>query len=102
MNFFTNNWLKITIICSIAFFLILIFWNNIKKLMLRIRFNNLIIQKKAINKLLKNMQESYFKTRKISESEYKVKLKKFKELTRDINRQIMVLKEDILKLGNKR
>ena len=69
--------------------------------MLRIRFNNLIIQKKAINKLLKNMQESYFKTKKLPESEYNIKLKKFKELIRDIDRQIMVLKEDIFKISKK-
>ena len=100
-NFFIKNWLKLTIICSIAFFLILIFWNNIKKLMIRIKFNNLIIQKKAINKLLKNIQESYFKTKKLSESEYNIKLKKFKELIRDIDRQIMVLKEDVFKIKKK-
>lgn len=101
-NFFIKNWLKITIICSIAFFLILIFWNNIKKLMLRIKFNNLIIQKKAINKLLKSMQESYFKTKELSESEYNIKLKKFKELIRDIDRQIMILKEDVFKLKKRK
>jgi hypothetical protein len=100
-NFFVNNWLKITIICSIAFFLILIFWNNIKKLMFRIKFNNLLIRKRAINKLLKSIQESYFKTKKLSESEYNIKLKKFKELIRDIDRQIMVLKEEVFKFKKK-
>ncbi len=97
-NFFVNNWLKITIICSIAFFVSLIFWNNIKKLMFRIKLNNLLIQKRAINKLLKSIQESYFKTKKLSESEYDIKLKKFKELIRDIDRQIMVLKEEVFNL----
>lgn len=96
-NFFIKNWLKLLIICSVILFLILVFWNNFKKLMFRVKLNNLFIQKKAINRLLKNMQESYFKTKKLSESEYNIKLKKFKELIRDIDRQIMVLKEDIFK-----
>jgi len=101
-NFFIKNWLKIIILCSIILFIILIFWNNFKKLMFRIKLNNLFIKKKAINKLLKNIQESYFKTKKLSEAEYNIKLKKFKELIRDIDRQIMVLKEDAFKLKRKR
>ena len=101
-NFFIRNWLKITIFCSVILFLILIFWNNFKKLMFRIKLNNLFIQKRAINKLLKNMQEGYFKTKKLSESEYNIKLKKFKELIRDIDRQIMVLKEDRFKFEKKK
>ena len=101
-NFFIRNWLKITIFCSVILFLILIFWNNFKKLMFRIKLNNLFIQKRAINKLLKNMQEGYFKTKKLSKSEYNIKLKKFKELIRDIDRQIMVLKEDMFKFEKKK
>lgn len=101
-NFFIKNWIKITIFCSVILFLILIFWNNFKKLMFRIKLNNLFIQKRAINKLLKNMQEGYFKTKKLSESEYNIKLKKFKELIRDIDRQIMVLKEDMFKFEKKK
>jgi len=101
-NFFIKNWIKITIFCSVILFLILIFWNNFKKLMFRIKLNNLFIQKRAINKLLKNMQEGYFKTKKLSESEYNIKLKKFKELIRDIDRQIMVLKEDRFKFEKKK
>jgi len=48
------------------------------------------------------MQEGYFKTKKLSESEYNIKLKKFKELIRDIDRQIMVLKEDMFKFEKKK
>ena len=70
--------------------------------MFRIKLNNLFIQKRAINKLLKNMQEGYFKTKKLSKSEYNIKLKKFKELIRDIDRQIMVLKEDMFKFEKKK
>jgi glucose-6-phosphate isomerase len=54
-------------------------------------------QKKALNTLIQNMQKSYFKTKKLSETEYTIKFIKFKELIRDIDRQIMVLKEDIFK-----
>ena len=61
------------------------------------KFNHLMTQKKALNTLIQNMQKSYFKTKKLSETEYTIKLKKFKELIRDIDRQVMVLKEEIFK-----
>jgi hypothetical protein len=96
-NFFRENWLRILIILSLTLFFVLIFWNNLKKLRMRMKFNHLMTQKKALNTLIQNMQKSYFKTKKLSETEYTIKLKKFKELIRDIDRQIMVLKEEMFK-----
>ena len=96
-NFFKENWLRIIIILSLTLFFVLIFWNNLKKLRMRMKFNHLMTQKKAVNTLIQNMQKSYFKTKKLSETEYDIKLKKFKELIRDIDRQIMVLKEEVFK-----
>jgi len=61
------------------------------------KFNHLMTQKKALNTLIQNIQKSYFKTKKLSKTEYTIKLKKFKELIRDIDRQIMVLKEEMFK-----
>jgi len=101
-NFFIRNWLKLIIIFSIVLILLLIFWSSLKKLKVRLRFNLLITQKKSINNLLKEMQNNYFKTKKISEADYRIRLKKFKELIRDIDRQVMVLKEEIYKSKKKR
>ena len=100
-NFFINNWLKLLIIFSVAIVFILIFKTNLKKLKMRIKFNQLYTQKKAIDNLLKRMQKSYFKDRTMPESDYRTRIKKFKELIRDIDRQIMVLKEDLFKLNKK-
>ncbi|PIZ83922.1 hypothetical protein COX97_00140 [Candidatus Pacearchaeota archaeon CG_4_10_14_0_2_um_filter_05_32_18] len=100
-NFFIRNWLKLIIIFSIVLILLLIFWSSLKKLKVRLRFNLLITQKKSINNLLKEMQNNYFKTKKISEADYRIRLKKFKELIRDIDRQVMVLKEEMFKLKMK-
>ncbi|MDO8459802.1 MAG: hypothetical protein Q7S74_01710 [Nanoarchaeota archaeon] len=98
-NFFIQNGLRILIIGGIFFFLLLVFWNTLTKLKMRIKLNNLIIQKNAIKRLIKEIQESYFKSRKISESEYNIKLKKYEELIRDLERQIMVLKEEVFKMS---
>ncbi len=100
-NFFIKNGLKIVIIGGIALFLLLIFWNTLTRLRMRIKLNNLIMQKKAINGLIKEMQETYFKSKKMSETEYKIKLKNYEEFIRDIERQIMVLKEETFKINKK-
>ncbi len=100
-NFFINHGLKIVIIFFATLLFALVFQNNMKKLMKRIKLNNLITQKEAINTLLKNIQKDYFKIKKLSEGEYTIKLKKFKELIRDIDRQVMILKEELFKIKKK-
>jgi hypothetical protein len=69
---------------------------------MRIKLNNIILRKKTINNLIKEMQTKYFKTKKISENEYNLKLKKFEEMLRDIERETMVLKEEIFKAKKKK
>jgi len=101
-DFLIQNGLKIVIIGSIVFFLLLVFWSTLTKLRMRMKLNNLITQKKAINGLIKEMQGSYFKSKKISETEYKIKLKNYEEFIRDIDRQVMVLKEEMFKVNKKK
>jgi len=101
-NFFKKNWTKLIIICSAIIFFILIFHAQLKKLKLRMQFNHLTAQKKALDGLIKEMQKNYFKLKTISEAEYNIKLKKFKELIREINRKLMVLKEDRFKIKKKK
>ena len=60
-DFFIQNGLKIVIIGGIVFFLLLVFWSTLTKLRMRMKLNNLITQKRAINGLIKEMQGSYFK-----------------------------------------
>jgi len=100
-DFFIQNWLTLLIVLSISLFLFLVFWNTLTKLRMRMKLNNLITQKKAINGLIKEMQGSYFKSKKISETEYKIKLKNYEEFIRDIDMQVMVLKEEMFKRDKK-
>ncbi|MGY4884816.1 MAG: hypothetical protein ACP5NZ_04535 [Nanobdellota archaeon] len=100
-NFFIKNKIKIAVTLAVILLLVLIFWNTLTRLDMKRKLNNLIIRKKAVNGLIKEMQDNYFKKRNISESEYLTKLKKFEELIRDIDRQTMVLKEEMLKMNMK-
>jgi len=101
-DFFVNNWLTIIIVLAAAFVLFLIFRKSLREIMIRRKFNHLNAQKKAISGLMKKSQKGYFKTRKVSGAEYNIKLKRFKEMLRDIDRQLMVLKEEKFKVGRKK
>jgi len=98
-NFMLNNWKKISITLIIIFVLLLIFWRAIRMAWINSRIRYLHVQREAINSLIKNLQKNYFGQGKISELEYKTKLKRYKELTLDIERQIPLLREELAKLG---
>ena len=97
-NFFINNWLKLVIVAIVILFAFLIFKTTISKLKIRIKLNYIVLRKHTLNKLIKDMQFNYFRNRKMSKTEYDIKLKKFTEMLRDIDRQTMILKEKIFRL----
>ncbi len=97
-NFFKENWRYIASIGGAIIILIIFFWRTILKVRVKLKINNLNLQKKTLSNLIKKLQTDYFKLGKISETEYKVKSEKFKEMIRDIDRQIPLLKEEMLKI----
>lgn len=98
-NFFVNNWKKISIIGGILIVLLIIFWRVLRRLLIGVKVRNLNAQKLSLNSLIKELQKGYFSTGKISESEYEVKMNRFKEMMLDIERQIPLLEEELAKLG---
>ncbi len=97
-NFFINNWLKLVIGIVVVITFLIIFKKALSKFLLVRKEKYLSLQKNVLNSLIKELQKNYFKTKKTSEVEYRVKLKKFKEMILDINRQIPLLKEEMVKL----
>ncbi len=100
-NFFKENWLKILIILIIVIILLIVFWNTLAKLKLKLKLTHLVIKKKAVKGLINNLQRSYFKKRDLSEAEYKIKIEKYKEIIRDIDRQTMIVNEELYKRRKK-
>ena len=99
-KFLLDNWKWLSaliIICTIS---IIIFWKTIRKLKIRTRLYNLSIQKDTLYSLIKKLQSDYFKTKNISETEYYSKIDKFKEMIREIDRNIPLLKEDLMKVDD--
>lgn len=100
-KFFVDNWIKLSIILIIAVAALIISWTTIRKARIKSKINHLILEKATLNDLIKKMQYSYFKTMSLSETEYKVKTERFKEMIRDIDRQIPLLKEELVKLDKR-
>lgn len=97
-NFFKKNW-KILIASFFVIILLLYFTNNKRKLFfLKKKISRLSSEKQVLLEMIKNAQLDYFEKKIIPEMTYHIKLKKFSELIRDIDRQVPLLVEDTLKL----
>ncbi|MFH1270019.1 MAG: hypothetical protein ABII03_00100 [Nanoarchaeota archaeon] len=101
-DFFINNWKKLLIITGVVLLVLIISWKAIQKIKIRLKLKNLLRQKNTLNLLIKKLQYGYFEKKDISESEFGIKLEKFKEMIRDINRQIPLLKEQMIRLNKEK
>ena len=61
----------------------------------KIQMERLTLEKKIIEDLLERTQNDYFNKGKLSETGYHIKIKKYGELIRDINRQLPLIREEI-------
>ena len=96
--FFQKNWKKMVITAAVILVLLIIFWTTIKRIRINMKIRTLEIRKETLNHLIKQLQGDYFKKKKLSEMAYKVKLRSFKDMILDIDRQIPLLKEKVEKL----
>jgi hypothetical protein len=97
-NFIKENLEKIVggIVATIV--LIIIFHNRIRVYRLNRKLKLLEIRKKVLRELIAKTQRDYFERGVIGEDTYKIRIKRFGELMRDINRQIPLIKEEIAKV----
>lgn len=100
-KFLLNNWKILTFIFSVLLILFFIYRIKIWKWLVEKKIENLKIRKNTIKELIMKTQKAYFQEGKIPESEYNIKTKKFAELIRDIDRQVPLLQEQLVKLGGK-
>lgn len=100
-DFLKRSWL---ILISISFGVVVTFAvgrNAISRHRIKSRIKKLEIERAVINDLVKKTQKDYFEKGDLSESSYKIKIKKFDEIIRDIDRQIPILKEELIKKKGK-
>ena len=96
--FFQRNWKIMLSILVILVILLIIYWTTIRKRIIQGKIDKLIHKKEVLNDLIKNAQRTYFESGKMPEATYNIKTKKFAEMIRDIDRQIPLLQEELLKL----
>jgi hypothetical protein len=61
------------------------------------KLSRLEIRKKTLRELVMQTQKEYFKDGKISDGIYSIRTKKFAEMIRDIDKEIPLLKEELIK-----
>ena len=100
--FLDENWVYLVSGLIILIILFFIYKNTILQGIIKWKMHNLEIRKNAIKGLIKTTQAEYFNNGDISERIYIIKIKKFAELIRDIDRQIPLLDERLFKILRKK
>jgi hypothetical protein len=94
-SFLKQNWRIISISTGVFMFLFLVFYMPVVNLFIRRHISSLEVRSHAIKSLIAKTQKEYFDHGTLSETTYHVRMKKYGELLRDINRQIPLLKQEL-------
>ncbi|MBI2584209.1 MAG: hypothetical protein HYW25_06060 [Candidatus Aenigmarchaeota archaeon] len=94
-NFFSTFWKEILVLIAILSMLFLVSYKQISIYRLRRKMMKLELEKASLEKLIQRTQRDYFEKGNLPESTYTIRIKKFGDLIRDINRQVPLLKEQI-------
>ena len=92
------NLVYVVILLSIVVILVafyLLYRTQISLWLAKRKLKNLLLRKDTLKKLMGSTQKDYFQYGKISESTYRMRIKNFGDLVRDIDRQIPLLQKDI-------
>jgi hypothetical protein len=101
-RFLKENAIAIIVTILVLAILFFTFRIRILKWILSRKIMYLELRKKTIKELVMKTQKDYFERGTMAEGEYNIKVKKFAELIRDIDRQIPLLREDLIKLEKKK
>jgi hypothetical protein len=97
-DFFIANW---TIVLGVLIILIIFFFvyqKTIAKWIIKRKISKLEFRKDTIKELIMKTQRDYFEKGSMSEGNYMIRTKKFAELVRDIERQIPLLREQLMRV----
>lgn len=91
---------QVYIISGLAVFIVflIIARKKIQTWILKKRLHHLEVKKKILFELIAKAQKEYFDKKALGEDTYKIKISKFEELVRDLDRQIPLVKEELEKV----
>ncbi len=95
--FFSANWKKLLLLLAFAVLILSFFYNRISCALTRRKINSLEIERSVIKKMIAELQRNYFSLGKVSEMDYEVRLARYTEMVRDIDRQIPLLMTEVEK-----
>jgi hypothetical protein len=95
-GFVEDNWREIIFSLIIIIISSLIIQNILRIYLLKRKKRHLALEKEIITSLIKSAQKKYFEHKDMSEGEYSIKVTKFKELIRDINRKVPEVEEELI------
>lgn len=92
-----ENWIMLlsVFVFLVAFYLL--YKTKISLWSLQRKLNSLLLRKDTLKNLMSATQRDYFQFGKIPESTYRMRIKNFGELVRDIDRQIPLMQKEIAK-----
>lgn len=96
-GFLKTNWIMITSVLVLLLAFYLFYRAKISLWILRKKLNNLLLRKNTLKDLMGKTQRDYFQYGSIPEATYRMRIKNFGELVRDIDRQIPLLQKEIAK-----
>lgn len=99
---FIKNWKPLTISIAAIILVYLLIRKRIWAQVYKSRLQSLQTRKNNLRELLKKTQKDYFQKGELSQSSYEIRVKNFGEMIRDIDRQIPLLNEEILKLSRRK
>lgn len=89
----------------VGIFLIAVLWaffgKSIRRRFILRKISSLESRQKSVRALMEKLQKGYFDSKKISESEYSVKMKSFSDILLDISRRILILKEELERISGR-
>lgn len=95
INFIKEQWVALSFGILGSLFTFVLTYNRFMSWRIKKRIENLEKRRESIKELIKKTQKAFFQEGGISESTYHIRIKKYGELIRDINRQIPLLKEEL-------
>ncbi len=97
LGFFLDNWKATVISLAISAIITSVMYGGLSRFLLKRSIEHLEKRKDSLKKLIAKTQKEYFEEGTISETSYGVRIKKYGELIRDLNRELPILREELAK-----
>ncbi|MCK5023781.1 MAG: hypothetical protein KAS04_06400, partial [Candidatus Aenigmarchaeota archaeon] len=95
----SNSWKEILIAIGAIVFAFFMLKKPIKRKLIKRKIKELVIRKETLKDMISKTQREYFDRGELSESNYHIRTRKYSDMIREINRQIPLLKEELVMEG---